>query len=509
MDTITERRPLVGRMHAMMSRLLDPGEALSQRVLHAGFWVLFLRLSQQAITFGRTIVLARLLAPGDFGVMGIALLSHAMLEMASNTGFFPALVQRKGDIRGFLNTAWTIEVIRGALTGSALFLSAGYIATFFGAPHAEPIIQVVGIVFVLHGLRNIGMVYLRRELELHREFIFRFSQTLANTLVAIPLAFLLDSVWALAFGYLAEGLTGLLLSYVIHPFRPRPGLDLAKARELFRFGRWAAFTNIGLFVGTQMDRAFVGKLLGPAALGLYQVGGRTALLLASELAETIIRVSFPTYAKLQEQLHLLRQAALRTLDIGLSVTLPMSVCIAVLAPELVKLLLGDAWLGAIPAVRVLAFAAVTRFVISTGGVPFQGMGQPGITARVTMLSLTGMALLLWPLTVTYGVAGAALAVIGGNVIALPYLFWKWHTLLDVGYRQIAASLLPGAFLAGSLLVAMTALRSAMSSDGAFYLVLALLVGGVAYTAACFALWRVYRVGPFQLVHSALRRSVMA
>src|SRR5262245_26521018 len=119
-----------------------PNANLSQRVFRAGFWVMMLRVSQQVVSLVRTVIIANLLGPGDFGLLGIALLAQTWVELATSTGFSTALIQRKGDIRAYLNVAWTVEIFRAAVTGGALILASGWIARFFEAPAATPIIQV-------------------------------------------------------------------------------------------------------------------------------------------------------------------------------------------------------------------------------------------------------------------------------------------------------------------------------------------------------------------------------
>lgn len=470
--------------------------------MRAGFWVLVLRISQQLVSLGRTLIIARLLLPSDFGVLGIALLSQTLVELATSTGFSTALIQRKGEIRSYLDVAWTVEILRAGITGAALFLLSPWIARFFGAPAAEPIIQVVGVVYALRGFQNVSLVYLRKELDFRREFVFRFGQTLSNTLVAVPLAFILGSVWALAWGLLAEGLAALVLSYVILPHRPRLSLEFRKAWELFKYGRWIVLAEGLQLIALQADRFFVGKILGPAALGLYQLGNRLSLMVSSELAEGVTRVSLPTFAALQDELPRLRRALVRALELGLVVLLPTSAVLALLGREIVTVVLGDKWLGAVSVIQVLAFAGVARFITSTGVMPFQGLGMPRVGTQVTLLGLTAMVALLWPLIHWLGLPGAAAAVLLGNALVTPYLLHKWQSLIGVNLRDIAAALGPGAFLAGAVLVAISAVAAALDRRDAIYLVVASLSAGLAYLGGSVALWRGYRRGPFAIAQAA-------
>ena len=218
--------------------LWEPGSTLSQRVVRGGFWMFALRLTDRLLTLTRTIVLARILAPSDFGLMGIALLAMSTLRAFSQTGFQAALIQKKEDIKDYLDTAWTVSVLRGFGLFAILYLTAPYIALFFETPAATPIIRVIALSVLLAGLTNVGVVYFQKELEFNKRFVHQLSGAVADLAVAITAALLLRNVWALVLGVLAGSLARLVTSYAIQPYRPRLRLEGVKARELFNFGRW-------------------------------------------------------------------------------------------------------------------------------------------------------------------------------------------------------------------------------------------------------------------------------
>ena len=153
------------RIQSSLNWLVHPGPRLSQRVVHAGLWSFAIRITMRLMAFSRTVILARLLAPDDFGLMGIALLMLSLLTIFTQTGFDSALVQRKGDIQPYLDTAWTVRLVRGALLALLLVLAAPLLASFFNAPAATQIIRVMAISAFLSGLVNIGVVYFEKELQ--------------------------------------------------------------------------------------------------------------------------------------------------------------------------------------------------------------------------------------------------------------------------------------------------------------------------------------------------------
>ena len=497
--TTKKRAPTGGKL---------PSLRLSQRVRRAAFWMTVLRLAVQALSMGRILVLARLLAPEDFGVVAIALVSLNLVEALSTSGFREALVQRKEEIREYLDTAWTVQIIKSAILGGCFFLAAPGIATLFDAPQVLYVVQVTSIVVFLNGLRNIGTVYLRRELQGSREFVYRIGQPLADTAVAVPLAFVFHNVWALVFGALAGGLMQLVLSYGLHPYRPRLRLDLPKARELFLFGRWILVNSTIGLLSSQGDRLVVGKLLGPAALGLYLMGGRLSGLLATEVTEVIARVSFPAFSKLQDSPLALRRGLLQVVGLGVSITLPFAVAVALLAPGLVQVVLGEQWIPAVPVIGILGFAAMVRMLVVVGGVPFQSIGRPAVVTAANTISLVAIIALLWPLIHEFGLLGAAVAVLLGNCLALPYLALKWFQDLGLRVESLVKATAPGLVLGGLVLLALLGGGVVFPEQGLASLVSSVALGGCTYLIGCAVLWQVTRTGPIQLLHGQ-RRSANA
>lgn len=127
-----------------MAELLRQEDSLAPKVAKGGIWLFGIKVVERSLGLMRLIILARLLAPDDFGLFGIALLTISTLETLSQTGFQTALVQRKGDVTGYLDTAWTISGVRGIFLFTLLFLSAPYASVFFNSSHAIKVKSFVG-----------------------------------------------------------------------------------------------------------------------------------------------------------------------------------------------------------------------------------------------------------------------------------------------------------------------------------------------------------------------------
>ncbi len=389
---------------------MKPETSLSQRVTRAGTWVFSLRIIEKGFGFIRLIILARLLAPNDFGLMGIALLTLSILETFSETGFQTALIQKKKDISAYLDTAWTVSALKGIVLCIIIIFSAPYVGLFFKSAEARPIIQVLGLSILLRGFTNIGVVYFQKELEFNKQFIYGLISTLADFIVAILAAVILKNIWALVFGHLAASLAGLVASYLIQPYRPRLSLDLEKIKELSGFGKWVFGYNILYFFLMQGDDFFVGKVLGIVALGFYQMAYKISNIPATEITHVISKVIFPAYSKMQDDLPRLRESYIRVLQFIAFFSFPIAGLIFILAPEFTMIFLGNKWMPMVPAMQVLVLWGLVRSLGTTTGTLLVSVGKPAIVTKLHFATLILLGGLIYPFSVTWGILGTSLAV---------------------------------------------------------------------------------------------------
>lgn len=386
-------------------------ERLSHRVIRSGIWVFALRITERIFYIARLIILARILAPRDFGLLGIVMLSMMTLENFSQTGFEAAIIQKKEKVEQYLNTAWTVGIIRGICLFIILYLIAPFVANFFETPQARNIIRVIGLSFFFQAFTNIGIIYFKKELEFNKQFIYQLSGTLADFIVAVSAAILLRSVWALVFGLLAGNLVRLIASYFVHPYRPSVRLEFGKAKELFSFGKWVFGSNILIFLVTQGDDAFIGKFLGVTMLGFYQMAYKISNMPATEITHVISQVTFPAFVELKNNTIQLRQAYLRVLRLTALFSFPIAVLIFVLAPDLTIVLLGEKWMPMVPAMKILCFFGLTRSISATMGPILYAMNIPKIQTKLSFIQLIIIAIIIYPLTKQWDIVGTSLAVL--------------------------------------------------------------------------------------------------
>ncbi len=475
-----------------------PTRSVKSRAIRAGFWLVGIRIFQQIVALSRPVILARLLAPDDFGVIGIAVMTRMIIERVGISGGLKDALIRKDDLeKDQIAAAWTFEVLRLIVLGGAVAAAAPAIADFFNSDAATPVIRITGLEMALTGMTSIGMVFVRKELEFRKEFLYRLIPTLASAGVTIWLAFELRSFWALALGHLTQTVLMLVLSYVLAPYFVRPTWNFRKLKGIAGFAVWTSVSNLIASLTGQIDRFFVGRILGPTGLGLYVVAGRITNLVSVEMINGVARVGFPAFAKIQKNRESVNRNFSQLVSLTSLILIPMTLFTAVWAPEVVGVLLGPQWDDAVGAVRVLAIATPLLALGHMFVTVLRSMGDAFTAAVVEAVRFVVTVAVAYPFISNYELAGAGYALITGLTVAFVVILVRSRGKLDTGYIELARLLLYSAILSVGLFAAI-AIRDVESLNLVGTLLLGAVAFGAVYLMISALMFRIFHTGPIQI-----------
>lgn len=488
-----------------MDTFLQPGKTLAQRAARGVVWMSGLRLVEGGLRLVRLSSLARLLGPQDFGLMGMALLVLAILETFTMTGFDAALIQKRHYDNDYLDTGWTVQVLRGIGLCVLLIATAPHMAQFFGEPDAAHLIRGLALGVLFKGFRNIGVVSLQKELDFPKQVIYHLVVTVADLLATVGAALILRNAWALVLGWVSAGLVGLVVSFLLHPYRPRIRIAPAQARELFGFGRWMLAGNVLFFLIMQGDDFFVGRFLGASALGFYQMAYVVSNLPATEITGIINQVTFPAFSKLQDDLGRLRDAYLQALQITAFVSMPLAGGIFVFAADITELFLGAKWMPMVPAMQVLAVWGFIRSIGATSSPPFLALGRPDLSTKVMFGKFILLALMIWPLTARLGILGTALAVVLNAVVINPIAEYTLVKVIGLDISELAKAIgLPILNTALAAIALGVARAHLLWSRGLIRFLTLAGLGAVLYLAATCLCQLVFKYGALRTIYTRLQ-----
>ena len=463
---------------------------LEGRILRNTGWVALGLGVRQIGTLLAIFVLARLLEPEDFGLVALSLTVLLYVEQIQETGVGQALIYRRRDIRVAAASALAFTVLMSVVLYLAVFALAPLAAAFLRAPELTDILRVMALVLVFRGLGVVPGAILEREHDFRSRTIGELVAGLTQIAVFLGLAFAGAGVWSLAFGHLAGGAVLAAAYWLLVPWRPSPRLASRRIlNELIRYGRFIGASNILSVASNTVDNIVVGRVLGTAAVGLYSVSYRLADFPNSVIGHIVGRPMFTVYSTLQDDLDSVRHAYVRNLQRVALFAVPVSVGLAVAAEPIVLALLGDKWLDAVPALRVLAIYALIKSFGATSIEALKGIGVPQWSLLFGLIYLAVVVPALVLLTREFELTGAAVSMLLAIAAAALPAAVVVGRKLQLSARDVARSLAPcllcSALLAGTLLALLPQIED-MSPAPALALLVAVGLGVYVAATALFA-----------------------
>jgi lipopolysaccharide exporter len=465
--------------------------SFARRAGDALIWKAIQLAGTKGLFFVRTLILAALLAPADFGLFAIAVSAVGFLITITELGMIPALVQRPEVEDIHYAAAWTVGMARALAVSTVLVLAAPVIAGLFAEPRAAAILRVLAAKPLIDASASIRIAELLRDLKYSRLALVSLPAAAVETVVSITLGTRLG-VWALVVGTLAGGAAGVVLSYILAPYRPRLVFDARAIRPLIHYGRWVFLTAVVAVSANSLTQVVISRQLGAFELGLYFLATKLAFAPYELAAQILGEVAFPLFARIQSD-RLLVTRAFRSILVGIvTVLLPMYVLLISLAPWFVQEVLGERWRGTEPLIQVLGLVGLVGLFGELCVPLFRGLGHPKWVVVLELVQSGLVIALLWMAIGRYGAVGAALAWLTGIAVSQLLHYWVAHWLLE---SPLAGVLLPVALVSTASLVgaaAGVALRPFVGGLAGF--AVALLLASVTTTVLVWMCDRRFNLG---------------
>lgn len=389
-------------------------------ILRASFWSLAEFGGGQALRLAGNLILTRLLLPEAFGLMALVSIFLQGLGLLTDVGIGASIVQNKrGEEPAFLDTAWTIHIVRGAGIFLCLVALAYPIAHFYEEPRLFPLIAVMGFTAFISGFNSMAVVLAGRKLWLGRVTIMNLASRAAGIAVMIVWAFVSPSVWALVAGNVVIALAVAILSHMILPWwRVRLRWDATAAREIVRFGKWVMLTSALAFLAGQIDRLTLAKLVPLDLVGIYSIGFMWAMLPLQIIQTWTGRVLFPLASQILREgagsharLVPYRRRAIWLSAVGLGI-------FGGLITPVYQLLYTQEYWQATEFLQIILLGVFIGLI----GAPYRSLnlalGQPAYTSIGAALSILIFAIAVFPLYERFAAYGIAMAFSVSQIGAL-------------------------------------------------------------------------------------------
>jgi len=407
------------------------------------------RMIARVVSFGRHIVIARLLSPDDVGLAAIAFLTLQTAEVVSYPGSHETLVQMDEVDDQDLDTVWTLQVLRRIALAAILFAVAGPVANLLGNADATPLIRIMGLVYIVLGLSNVAVLMLERSVEYAPIARRAVWMTFIGTTADLVLAFILRNAWALVIAALITAVFDVITSYIIRPYRPRLRIVRERFGAIYRFGLWVTGLRILRHATEAGDDILVGRRLGTDRLGIYQMGYRISSGPVLDIVQALATTSLTMTARTRDDVARTTRNFLKRLSVSmLVIALAMAGLIGV-GREATAVALGDTWRDVGPVAQVLALALFFRAIEGLTIDALVGFGRPthAVVAKLVQVVTFIPASLI--LATRWGLPGFALGTAIGGFFGQAVAMTALRRALGFSWaeplRRIGAALTAGTF----------------------------------------------------------------
>lgn len=431
-----------------------------------------------------TAILARLLTPGDYGLIAIAATVAGFIDLMSNLQTGGALMRLKELTGEHLGSAFSVNMIRGLLTSLALVLLAQPLADYMGDARLAGVLYALAPSALMNSLHNPYFLLFARNIDYRREAKRNALAAIGGSMAGIAVALAVPSYWALVAGSLCTSAIALGLSYWRVPGMPRP--TLKKSAEFLSYGSWLILINLMEYANSKVDYLLIGKGLGNRPLGAYHLGQQVTVMATGDIVAPMSQALMPAFSILSGDPERLRAAYRRLQSLTLALALPVGFGVSALAEPIVFLLVGRQWEQAIPVIHFLApiialqtvIASIESLALATHngrllvirtfiylcvrtGLMFAGFYMGGYPGIIYARMLSGSFFLIYGLTLAAHITGS-----------------RWFDPLAASWRSFA-----------SVAVMWCVLYALPAEDTLVALGSRILLGGALYIGTHLLLWK--------------------
>lgn len=437
--------------------------SLRARAFRAMFWVAFAGHSARAVSYITQLLLAALLAPEAFGLVSLVFVVLRSMQIIQDMGLSQTLVARKDEnpavaIRA-ANAAFYMSAAAGLFLTILLCLVAPAVGLFFGSSEISPLLQVMSARLVIASLSTVPSALLQKDLRFKKLTWPKLAGAAGFAALSLPLAIAGFGPWSVVWAGILQAVLETASVWFIVRWRPGSGFDRKVAWELFGYSKHIVGISLGTFLQSNFDSLAVAKILGPAALGYYNLAFSLANAPSQIITGAAFPVLLPAYSEVQDQRARLANLHLRLIKYLMLVLAPICLIIAVLARPGILTIYGETWSASIVPLQLLAFYALIRSLAAAHGPLLLATQQARAFSRIVYASLALLVLLAYPALKLGGLTGMSLAMTASALLsAIQVLLVCRHNLGETaaGYLRFLAVPLAGAALASAAILVLRA-----------------------------------------------------
>lgn len=457
--------------------------AFKQKAVSGIKWSAISQVGRQGTQLITTVILARLLSPSDFGLVGMAMVVIGFINIFKDLGTAAAVIQRKELSEALLSSIFWVNAGFGALAMIVLFLIAPFGGLFYREPRVVAVLQVLSMSFFISGLGILHQALLERALSFNSLAKLETASVLVGAVVGIGLAFAGAGVWSLVFQSLTTAFVATILLWLSSSWRPRWVFDWEEIRAMSSFSLNLTGFNIFNYFTRNADYLLIGRYLGAQDLGYYTLAYRILLFPLQNITAVIGRVMYPVLSTMQDDNRRFASAYLKVIGTIALITFPLMMGIFALAKPFVLTLFGDRWQPVILLIMIFAPVGLIQSIGATVGGIYLVKGRTDCMFRWGIGSGT-LVVIAFMVGLRWGIIGVAAGyAIASFILSYPSFSIPFR-LVDLKFVQFLKVLEPS-FINSSLMLIVLILFTIMlpsSLSDFMTLLLSVTLGAAVYAA---------------------------
>lgn len=416
-------------------------DGLKKQVILGIFWKTLERGGLQGIGFLVSMILARLLGPSEFGIVALLAIFLAVADALVKSGFGTALVQKKVCDNIDFSTIFYFQLAVSFAMYGLLWVMAPWISDFYSQPILTPVLRWAALMIIINGINNVQNAVLEREMRFDVSFYISMSGTISYGVIGISMAYLGYGLWALVVGQLGSALIATLVRWYLIQWRPVLLFSWARLKKLFAFSSNLLFSGLLDAFFSQIYGLIIGRWYSPTELAYYNRGDSLPSTVMSAVQSSIGSVTFPALSRVQDDLVRQKQIVRRVMLTASFFIFPAMVGLAVVAEPLIRVLLTDKWVPAVPFLQ-LACIAYALWPIHVANLHVvNACGRSDLFLKLEVIKKI-MVVLSIMLTVKWGVLALAVGRIGVGLLSMVVNAYPCGFLIGYSVQHQMRDLLP-------------------------------------------------------------------
>ena len=467
-------------------------EALRSQTISGLRWTVVNAIGEKILSFGTTVVLARILDPRDFGLYALTFVAIDSLGAFKNLGLDAAIVQRQDRIDEAADTAFIVQPIIAGVTYLLLALASPWIAHALNHPELARPIQMLGLILLVMSFGNVPAALIQKRMLFRMRTVSNLIGMMVYSVLAVVLALRGAGVFSLISAYLARWIVCTTIQWFSLGWTPSWRFDWGLFKEMIRFSKYIVGTWTLAFLSMNIDRMVIGRWLGITQLGYYTLCMGLANLVAIQISARAYQVVFPAFSQVQRTPELIKSGFLKLIQYLLLAAIPMALLLYYLADDLLRAFYGPKWLVAAPILRVLAIFGIAETIRLGTDSALLGAGKQRLVFKLSLVHLavqmTGGVWMAYRGSTT-GVA--AMVTLASGLPALVMLWsmsWTLHLRAADWWRALRTTALSSVAMIAALTLGHATRAIIMGSNKPSGLWLASVVLGSLTAYAATLLW---------------------